>query len=236
MVFMCELFFGSVLMVSCSTYEDLYLYFQFDLFHMGIYLTFPPTFLPLHTHNLDKCGLDLHERALHAKIQLIDRKYIIKGNGKCDTATTNSTWNWNYFFFVPFLIISIYCSRGLKTINVTYNKTNSLLLLQNNWWNPPEEPISSRIEVSSSSLKQLLLSWQLTQSGLSKVYHRNRVKEQVWSQKLCPWHPEHEWHIAIRCWGGRLYHYGPHSSTFMSTAILTLIKHVAQKDKAVWGY
>lgn len=49
MVFMCELFFGSVLMVSCSTYEDLYLYFQFDLFHMGIYLTFPPHFY-LYTH------------------------------------------------------------------------------------------------------------------------------------------------------------------------------------------
>lgn len=97
--------------------------------------------------------------------------------------------------FASFLIISIYCSCDFKTINVMYNTTNTLLLSQNNCWNMPEEVISSWTRVSSSSLKQLLLSWQLTHSGLPKVYPRNRVKEQMWSKKLLLCHYEHVLHI-----------------------------------------
>ena len=102
-------------------------------------------------------------------------------------------WNWNDFFCVAsILIISMFLSRGLKTINVIYNTSNTVPLPQNNWWYLGQESISSWIRVSSSSLKRLLLCWQLTHSGPPKVYPRNRLKEQSWSKKLCPWHLDHK--------------------------------------------
>lgn len=92
--------------------------------------------------------------------------------------------------FASFLIISIYCSHDFMTINVMHNTIQ--------FWNSPEEVISSMNTVSSSSVKKLFLSWQLivlTHSGLPKVYSRNRVKEHMWSEKLLMGHPEHGLHI-----------------------------------------
>ena len=71
----------------------------------------------------------------------------------------------------------------------------------------------------------------LTHSGLPKVYPRNRVKEQMWSKNLLTCHPEHGLHI--RTAEVDVYDYKPHSSTLMSIALeTTLIKHMAQEDKA----
>lgn len=169
--------FFTVFMVSCSSHdftcEDFYLYF--DLFHMYVKKT-------VSTHIFT-----FSQKALHAKPQLVGKKMWFT------TVPGKTTWDWSWKdFFTSFN--PIFCSPE-KSLNVINNTINALPLSQNNWWNP-----QSKLFQVGSGLAHLLrsnsfLSWQLTHSGLPKVYLRNRKKDQIWSKNLRPSDSEHVLHI-----------------------------------------
>lgn len=184
---------------------------------------------PTHTHRHFAyliCTWKLYMQKYNSLVSII---IIFLGNGKFYMLhSLKSTWgcSWNDFlFFALFLINSIYRSHDLKTINSLYNIFHSLPLSQNNWWNPPEEPISSWIRVSSSSLKRPL-SWQITHSGLPKVY----PSKGGLSNKYCQRYFVSDilnmgYTYTLQRWRC----YKPHPSTSMSVEA-TLGKCMAQKD------
>lgn len=188
---------------TTSNVRFLFILSAWSLPHVCCYnvIMFSPILSPVHTMLKNCiCVFHLHVKTLQAEkyswwLKILSCWWNWKISHKPAASPRKSAWDWNwndFFFVASFFIISMFLSRSLKTINVIYNTSNTVPLPQNNWWYLGQESISSWIRVSSSSLKRLLLCWQLTHSGPPKVYPRNRLKEQSWSKKLCPWHLDHK--------------------------------------------